>query len=41
MTFLPGPTAIMFADVGNATCEINQRIFRKKSDKPIVKGRLC
>ena len=34
---LPGPTAIMIADVGNAPARLIKD-FRKKNDKPILKG---
>ena len=34
---LPGPTAIMIADVGNVPAKLIKD-FRKKSDKPILKG---
>lgn len=34
---LSGPTAIMFAEVGNAPAKVIKN-FRKKSDKPILKG---
>lgn len=34
---LSGPTSIMFAEVGNAPAKIIKN-FRKKSDKPILKG---
>ncbi len=34
---LAGPTAIMFAEVGNAPAKIIKE-FRKKNDKPILKA---
>ena len=34
---LPGPTAIMLSDVGNLPAKLIKE-FRKKGDKPIVKG---
>ena len=34
---LPGPTAIMLADVGNLPAKLIKD-FRKKSDKPVLKG---
>lgn len=34
---LSGPTAIMFAEVGNVPAKLIQE-FRKKSDKPVLKG---
>lgn len=34
---LSGPTSIMFAEVGNAPAKLIKE-FRKKSDKPILKG---
>ncbi len=34
---LPGPTAIMISEVGNAPAKLIKD-FRKKSDKPILKG---
>ena len=34
---LPGPTAIMLSDVGNLPAKLIKD-FRKKSDKPILKG---
>ena len=34
---LPGPTAIMIADVGNVPAKVIKD-FRKKSEKPILKG---
>ena len=34
---LPGPTAIMIADIGNVPAKLIKD-FRKKSDKPILKG---
>jgi large subunit ribosomal protein L10 len=34
---LAGPTSIMFAEVGNVPAKIIQE-FRKKSDKPVLKG---
>ena len=36
-TALSGPTSIMFAEVGNVPAKIIQE-FRKKSDKPVLKG---
>ena len=34
---LPGPTAIMLSDVGNLPAKLIKD-FRKKSDKPVLKG---
>jgi large subunit ribosomal protein L10 len=34
---LGGPTAVMFSEVGNVPAKVIQE-FRKKSDKPILKG---
>jgi len=34
---LSGPTAVMFSEVGNAPAKVIQE-FRKKSDKPVLKG---
>jgi large subunit ribosomal protein L10 len=34
---LVGPTAVMFAEVGNAPAKLIKE-FRKKSDKPVLKG---
>lgn len=34
---LAGPTSVMFAEVGNAPAKVIKE-FRKKSDKPILKG---
>lgn len=34
---LSGPTSIMFAEVGNAPAKVIKD-FRKKSDKPLLKG---
>ena len=34
---LAGPTAIMFAEVGNAPAKLIKD-FRKKNDKPLLKG---
>lgn len=36
-TVLAGPTSIMFAEVGNVPAKLIKE-FRKKSDKPILKG---
>jgi large subunit ribosomal protein L10 len=36
-TVLSGPTSIMFSEVGNVPAKIIQE-FRKKSDKPVLKG---
>jgi len=36
-TALSGPTSIMFSEVGNVPAKIIQE-FRKKSDKPVLKG---
>jgi large subunit ribosomal protein L10 len=36
-TVLSGPTSIMFSEVGNVPAKIIQE-FRKKSDKPLLKG---
>ena len=36
-TVLAGPTAIMFAEVGNAPAKVIKE-FRKKNDKPVLKG---
>lgn len=34
---LSGPTAVMFSEVGNAPAKVIQE-FRRKSDKPVLKG---
>ena len=34
---IPGPTAIMIADIGNAPAKLIKE-FRKKNDKPLLKG---
>ena len=34
---LPGPTAIMLSDTGNLPAKLIKD-FRKKSDKPVLKG---